>query len=371
MGSAGEGCILESGLSSPIPSAEEQLKFLHKIQRLLDEGQFTSTYKFALLIALADLSVEKSDGYGGELVLNSREIAEKFIQLYWRQVIPFPVLRGGSSVLQQNSGKQAAIINLINKSHGSVGGTLAKLLRDSGGYQKLVTKVAQTVQVMPLWKLQQIGNGVDYFLYENTEKEDAITLRPGVAYCLREFHSQIINMVQGAWIRWIRHTKKNAAILGESADLGDFLFGSERNNLGAHTRILNDLQEHRCFYCSNRISGQGEVDHFIPWSRYPIDLGHNFVLAHKSCNSSKSNMLASIAHLERWVQRNYMYGDDLSEQFNQLGIVHNLETSASVAKWAYQQAEITHSHLWVAKDRFEKIGGGWGEIFSDLYHVRL
>jgi len=93
-------------LSSPIPSAEEQLKFLHKIQRLLDEGQFTSTYKFALLIALADLSVEKSDGYGGELVLNSREIAEKFIQLYWRQVIPFPVLKGDSGVLFQNTDRQ-------------------------------------------------------------------------------------------------------------------------------------------------------------------------------------------------------------------------------------------------------------------------
>ena len=358
-------------LSIKTPSAEEQLKFLHKIQRLLDEGQFTSTYKFALLIALADLSVEKSDGYGDELVLDSREIAEKFIQLYWRQVIPFPVLRGGSGVLQQNSGKQAAIINLVNKSHGSVGGTLAKLLRERDEYQKLVTGTVKIVREMPLLKLQQIGNGIDDFLYENTMKENTITLRAGVPYCLREFHGQIISMVQGAWIRWIRRAKKNGTLLGESADLGDFLFGSERNNLAAHARILDDLQEHRCFYCGSRISGTGEVDHFIPWSRYPVDLGHNFVLAHKSCNNSKSNLLASVTHLEHWAQRNSMYGDDLSEQFNQLGIVHNMDTSVSVAKWAYQQAEITHSHLWVAKDSLEKIGGRWGEIFSDQYHAYL
>ena len=38
--------------------AEEQLKFLADYQTLLVEGQLTSTYKFALLIALADLAVE-------------------------------------------------------------------------------------------------------------------------------------------------------------------------------------------------------------------------------------------------------------------------------------------------------------------------
>lgn len=37
----------------------EQIRFLLNIQRLLTEGQFTATYKFALLSALADLSVER------------------------------------------------------------------------------------------------------------------------------------------------------------------------------------------------------------------------------------------------------------------------------------------------------------------------
>lgn len=37
----------------------KELEFLSKLQRLIDEGDFTSTYKFALLNALADLSVEK------------------------------------------------------------------------------------------------------------------------------------------------------------------------------------------------------------------------------------------------------------------------------------------------------------------------
>jgi hypothetical protein len=36
----------------------DEVTFLRKLQRLLEEGDFVATYKFALLQALADLSVE-------------------------------------------------------------------------------------------------------------------------------------------------------------------------------------------------------------------------------------------------------------------------------------------------------------------------
>ena len=42
-------------------SADGDLEFLSKIQRLLPEGEFVATYKFALLQALADLRVYYND----------------------------------------------------------------------------------------------------------------------------------------------------------------------------------------------------------------------------------------------------------------------------------------------------------------------
>jgi hypothetical protein len=58
------------------PTAEKQLKFLTNLQRLLAEGQFTATYKYALLLALADIAVETDDDSGESLdvsdSLNSR-----------------------------------------------------------------------------------------------------------------------------------------------------------------------------------------------------------------------------------------------------------------------------------------------------------
>ena len=61
------------------PTAEAQIQFMVNVQRLLDEGLFTASYKFALLLALADLSVEHGDESGAPLELPTDAIAEKFV----------------------------------------------------------------------------------------------------------------------------------------------------------------------------------------------------------------------------------------------------------------------------------------------------
>jgi hypothetical protein len=99
-----------------IPTPEEQVKFLQDIQRLLGEGLFTASYKYALLLALADLAVKKGDGSGVPLDLDTREIAIKFIELYWQQSRPFQVGTVTTNlILKQNTDKQAAIITEITK----------------------------------------------------------------------------------------------------------------------------------------------------------------------------------------------------------------------------------------------------------------
>ncbi|MEM5314284.1 hypothetical protein [Paraburkholderia sp. JHI869] len=95
--------------SVPPPSAEAQLSFLTRFQRLFAEGDFTATYKFALLISLADLAVEIGADDGAELTLTKRQIAERFVQLYWRHATPYGTGRAGTQpgVLIQNLGTQA------------------------------------------------------------------------------------------------------------------------------------------------------------------------------------------------------------------------------------------------------------------------
>jgi len=70
----------------PRPTSEQQIEFLTKIQCLFSEEGFVVTYKFALRQALTALSFEKTEFSADSLKITTREIAEKFIQYYWRQV---------------------------------------------------------------------------------------------------------------------------------------------------------------------------------------------------------------------------------------------------------------------------------------------
>lgn len=69
-----------------LPAAEEQLAFLDHVQRLFEEGEFIATYKFALLLAITELAVERGTNSSDAPVLPVDVIADKFLELYSPQV---------------------------------------------------------------------------------------------------------------------------------------------------------------------------------------------------------------------------------------------------------------------------------------------
>jgi 5-methylcytosine-specific restriction endonuclease McrA len=99
--------------------------------------------------------------------------------------------------------------------------------------------------------------------------------------------------------------QQNLEVLGETADLNEFLFGSERAALAVVRPVLPDIQQGLCFYCNHGIIGDtAHVDIFVAWARYPVDLAHNFVLADSRCNSKKRDRLLACEHLAAWTERN-------------------------------------------------------------------
>jgi hypothetical protein len=187
---------------------------------------FVATYKFALLHTLADLAVLKGNDMGAPLDLDTKDIAAKIVELYWRQCRPFQI--GGENpglVLQQNTGKQAAIISQIVESQQECEGSLFRLKQIAAAqWSSLVNEVDQVVRVMPLWKLQTVGDERLAFLYDNLDRGTKITLKPGVAYCLRAFYELLRDMIQGAWVRFVQ--KLNANRLGNITDLGSAIYYS-------------------------------------------------------------------------------------------------------------------------------------------------
>lgn len=136
-----------------------------------------------------------------------------------------------------------------------------------------------------------------------------------------------------AWLTFVQRLPANQQVLGSTGDLVDFLFGSERTALKALVGGLRDIQHGECFYCRTRMPDTVAVDHFIPWSRYPRDLGHNFVLAHDSCNLDKRDMLAAPVHLERWVQRNDSHRGALQKILDEARFMYDLDASLTIAEW--------------------------------------
>jgi 5-methylcytosine-specific restriction endonuclease McrA len=349
---------------SPIPTPEVQVLFLRNVQRLLAEGSFVASYKYALIHALADLAVLKGEDSGAPLELTTQEIAAKFVELYWRQCRPFQA--GGAPpglILQQNTGKQAAIISQIVESQQKCGASLFRLRQAAADrWSELVTVVDDVVRKMPLWKLQTVGKERLDFLYENVGRGTRITLKSGVAYCLRAFYELLRDLIQGAWVRFVQ--KLNANSLGNVTDLGTFLFGQERAGLDVYRPILMDVQRGTCLYCGGNLPRQTEVDHFIPWSRYPADLGHNFVLAHKTCNNAKSDFLAAEKHLAAWVERNRLNQEELRSRLQEAALPCDLSATIQIAKWVYQQTAKANGQVWVAEKVLQHLSPDWAQCFA-------
>lgn len=272
------------------------------------------------------------------------DIAEKFVELYWRQVLPWiPRERAGGERLHQATGGEAAIVNRIARAHERFQGSFAKL-RLSPDHRRLVREVGQIIAVMPLWKLQTVGRQKLAFLYPNVGRGRIIHLRGEAVYCFRKFYALITELAQNAWVRFVRSLRLNRTLLGEAVDLREFLFGCDRNNLTVVRNALWDVQNGRCFYCDGRIRRDGAVDHFIPWSRYPLDLGHNYVLADTSCNGNKGDRLAFHGHLRRWCERNEQ--PDVADVFATRALLHDIDLTRRVTLWAYSQAERAQANVW-------------------------
>ena len=335
--------------NSQVPSAEAQLQFLNGIQYILQNGKVTTTYKFALLISLVRISIEKGSDIQHNTTISLSEIAEKFIEIYWPQIKPIPLEKEENSnftLNQHNSSKlQAKVITLL-EDLAPKPKTLAELQANTEQWETLKHHIIEVLD-NPIRRLQTINKESFEIIYPLKEyKKKQIRLYPTAFYSLKQFSTIIEELCQKKWIDTLQGFSKNMPILQGLPNLEAFLFQSNRIPLTKTVPILKEIQDNLCFYCGKKLNDQPEVDHFIPWSTYQYDMGHNFVLADKSCNSAKSNILATQNFHEKWLLRNIEYDDFLTMEMSKLGFLSNAERSKNIADWAYSQAKINNAPYW-------------------------
>ncbi|GIW53229.1 MAG: HNH endonuclease [Gemmatimonadales bacterium] len=312
-------------------SMEGPIAFAERVLRLLDEASFTATYKYAVLLALLDLCMEKvAKGGQPAEVFTTLELAEKIAQLYWDHTLPF-YTGSRSKVLRQFAGRpgaQAKIIRHIEEFRARYAkdpSARLKVAREesSGAYLRMLRRIEWELIEDPLPRLQRTGAVTESFLYtinwdteiwrrrrevtayqrgEPSDFDNRIMLRPGVGLYLVQLNGLLRPIIQRRWAAMVARLNRL-----EEARLEEFLFGAEREAVTVVCAPLRELQDDRCFYCDRklgRVQGRRpQVDHFIPWARYPNNAIENLVVADERCNGNKGDHLAASGHLERWKSR--------------------------------------------------------------------
>ncbi len=337
--------------------------FAERILAILDEGSFTTTYKFALLLALLDACQEAvgPDGSVPERI-PTRALAEHVVSSYWGHNRPYHAGDDSGRALpirQSHRGRQTKIQKLIESlsaRHDVVSPGEARLRRPDD-WDRLVRKVECELIVHPIPRLQRVGGGKeDRVLYDHdfdppgrepfrrhhplTKREfeehgmrPEIRLRAGVGEQLLRLRGLLRPVIQR---HWVLEVQRMNAELGESS-LEDFLFGPERTPTRELRKGLAEVAGGCCFYCGKELRRDWEVDHFVPWARHPDDGIHNLVAACRPCNNSKRALLAAQRHLEPWAARleDGALRTTLDEVATEAGWEPNLPRTIAVARGQY------------------------------------
>lgn len=328
------------------------LRFAERLLGLLDQGQFTATYKYAVLLGLMDLCLEHTQKSGAPpSMVTTAQLADKVIELYWPQTRPF---RGqGQDMLRQNTdkGKHAVILRSIDEfrqQHApDASATLHRArVHAPAAYTRLLREVEWKLVEMPLPKLQRIGKRYDPFVYEiawddgitratfndGTRFDNRIHFAGAAGKLLVRLSGLLRPLIQRQWAAMVARLNQDHL---QDAALEGFLFGVDRRALEPVRAPLLALQAGRCFYCRGDIRAAADVDHFLPWARHPDNGLDNLVVAHPQCNRHKRDFLAAAEHVERWTARNADQRDVLQQIARDRSWERDEERTTAVVRGIY------------------------------------
>lgn len=349
--------------------------FAEKVLELLDEGRYTATYKYAVLLALLDLCLELTERSGAPpQMATTRQLADKVVEIYWPHTLPFAV-RSEVAVLRQNTTGQAEIVSAIRRFRerhapdASVSRWQSQYAAPRA-YERLVRQVEWKLIEMPLPRLQTMGRSHRPFIYDiywdrhipagevvayqdgkTSSFDNRVMLKSEVGEYLLQLSGLLRPLIQRRWATMVAQVNRL-----EESQLEDFLFGTDRTPTARVRAGLWEIQDRRCFYCDARLTdlAHADVDHFLPWSRYPDDGLDNFVIADRRCNGWKSNSLAAGEHLSRWSGRfskTTKEFTDLSALASEASWQRGAERTLSVARAIYVRLP-GDARLWLRGKEF-------------------
>lgn len=344
------------------------IAFAERALELLDEGRYTATYKYAVMLALMDLCLEQTQASGMPPdTVRTPELARKIVEIYWPHTVPYGT-ETAAGVLRQNAGGQAEIVSTIVQFRARHAPGAATFWQGRSAAPKQYATLERSVEwklvEMPLPRLQRMGTTSDEFVYDIgwndtiTKKafdhgafDNQVRLKPQVGGYLLQLNSLLRPLIHRRWCAMV------AALNNlEDSRLEAFLFGADRVQTAKLRGGLWEIQGKCCFYCGGRLADpvKGHVDHFIPWARYPDNGIENLVVADDSCNGAKGSSLAASEHVTRWAARlssTVGVSAQLAVLASRIGWDRHAERTVNVARGIYLGLPRS-AKLWLRRKEF-------------------
>lgn len=276
-------------------------------KKIIREAGYDNTYKMAWAKALVEISGEV-DISQEIVIITLAQIARKFIKYYWNQTIFFDLVQGS------NISKPPVIVSdvkeLINHYYMDIIGTikpdLYERVEDKLDLKELDVTTVKVIKILKenvSWRFLHLGNQ-DYEIYDYKKNASELYIAGSL---LQEFHENEQDLFDLINYRWglILETFNSSPKINKKVKIMDEreIKRSSLNKFKSYLDIENP--DHICFICGKQIENDDlSIDHVIPWSYLYSDDIWNLVYVHKSCNSSKSNMIPSDADIDRLKLRN-------------------------------------------------------------------
>jgi hypothetical protein len=340
--------------------------FAERLLQVIDEGRRTATYKLALLTALIDASAAHADDAGNAPhQLHTRVVAEHVLRTYFPQARLYLAGDGDPMQLRQITTDRSAVLGAVIALHLLAAEHRLRSIseiarRFPAEYERCIDQIELTFARQPIPRLQVIGRQERPFLYDidwtssvslaalHTDDGGQIRFRSSAGDHLLRLAPLLRPLIELHWTRMVARINR---INVEDDRLHSHLFGTERSTFPRTVRSgLADLQDATCFYCHDRLTDRTQIDHFIPWARWPNNAIENLVLT-DSCNTHKRDYLPSLAHVDRWAHRLATHHAVLAGIADTCHWESDPKRSLALARSCYAHLP-AGTPLWSSTDRF-------------------
>jgi hypothetical protein len=276
-------------------NVQNQPDYLQTLILILDRGQKSNSYKFALLRALGDVveSNQETDSISQEW------LAKRFLKYYWPLTVQFRIRQATDPT------RDPVIMRFIRDEVAELKLSSRVSVHDYEGrypsnHKKLIAMCCNRGgcfdEVIPRFHNLRGGATVPAVMY--THVGNVLNLRSGVRAFLQGYYRTVQLLAVGGWVQFTEQftfaPKLYEKISGITPDRKH-----ER-----YRDFLLEFQGSKCFYCGLGAEKSLHVDHAIPWSFVLEDRVWNLVLACEACNCSKSDRTPDDSSLTKLNERN-------------------------------------------------------------------